>query len=150
VNSSDQAGSALQAAPDNRLEFERLLADLSARLVVLPPERVDDEIRNALKEVLEFFRIDHFNLLRLLPGKTHFMVTHNADADGIPPFPIGIPRPVSLYPWSIKMMAGRHEGFSIARLEDLPEEAAIDRENNENMESDPARGFRLGFENLRV
>src|SRR5512135_572158 len=56
---------------------KKFLADLSARLVALPPDQVDDEIRNALKEVLEFFRIDHFNLLRLLPGKTHFMVTHN-------------------------------------------------------------------------
>ena len=32
VNSNDQADSAVQTAPDNRLEFERLLADLSARL----------------------------------------------------------------------------------------------------------------------
>ena len=34
---------------ENRLEFEKFLADLSARLVALPPDRVDDEIRNALK-----------------------------------------------------------------------------------------------------
>ena len=129
MTSNNQAGPALQAVLDKRLEFERLLANLSARLVALPPERVDDEIRKALKEILEFFRIDHFNLLRLLPGKTHFMVINNADADGVPPFPIGIPRPVSLYPWSIKMMVEQHEGFSIARLKDLPEEAAIDRQN---------------------
>ena len=60
---------------EKRLEFEKFLADLSARLVALPPDRVDDEIRNALKKVLEFFQIDRFNLFRLLPGKTHFMVT---------------------------------------------------------------------------
>ncbi len=78
----------MQAAPDMRLEFERLLADLSARLVVLPPERVDDEIRNALKEVLGFFHIDRCNLMRLLPGKTHFLVTHNADVNDISPYPL--------------------------------------------------------------
>ncbi len=55
VNSSNQAGSAALADPNRRLEFEKLLADVSARLVALPPERVDDEIRNALKEVLGFF-----------------------------------------------------------------------------------------------
>jgi transcriptional regulator with GAF, ATPase, and Fis domain len=114
---------------ERRLEFEKFLADLSARFVALPPDRVDDEIRNALKEVLEFFHIDHFNLLRLLPGKTHFMVTHNADADGIPPFPVGIPRSVSLYPWTVKKLAEDHEVFSFAKLEDMPEEANIDRES---------------------
>jgi len=114
---------------EKSLEFENFLADLSARLVGLPPDRVDDEIRNALKRVLEFFQIDHFNLLRLLPGKTHFMVIHNADADGIPPFPIGIPRPVSLYPWTVKMLSEDYEVFSFARLEEMPEEAATDRQN---------------------
>jgi formate hydrogenlyase transcriptional activator len=114
-----------------RLEFEKFLAELSTRLVALPPERIDDEIRSALKEVLEFFQIDHFNLLRLLPGKTHFMVTHNADADGIPPFPIGIPRPVSLYPWTVKKLAEDHEVFSFARPEEMPEEAATDRQTLE-------------------
>jgi hypothetical protein len=37
--------------PEKRLEFEKFLADLSARLVALPPERVDDEIRSALETV---------------------------------------------------------------------------------------------------
>ncbi len=119
----------MQAVHDRRLEFEKLLADLSARLVALPPERVDDEIRNALKEVLQFFRIEHFNVLRLLPGKTHFMVTHNADADGVPPFPIGIPRPVSDAPWTVKKLAEQHEVFSFARLEEIPAEATTDRQN---------------------
>ncbi len=112
-----------------RLKFERFLTDLSARFAALPPEQVDDEIRRALKEVLEFFRIDHFNLLRLLPGKTHFTVTHNADADGVPPFPTGSPRPVSLYPWTVKKLSEDNEVFSFARLEEMPEEAATDRQN---------------------
>jgi transcriptional regulator with GAF, ATPase, and Fis domain len=116
-------------ASEKLLEFEKFLADLSARFVAIPPERVDDEIQSALEEVLEFFRIDHFNLLRLLPGKTHFMVTHNADADGIPPFPTGTPRPVSLYPWTVKTLSEDNEVFSFARLEEMPKEAATDRQN---------------------
>ena len=56
------------------------------------------------------------------------MVTHNADADGIAPFPIGIPRPVSLYPWTVKKLAVDNEVFSFARLEEMPEEAATDRQ----------------------
>ena len=112
-----------------RLKFEKFMTDLSARFAALPSEQVDDEIRRALKEVLEFFRIDHFNLLRLLPGKTHFTVTHNADADGVPPFPTGSLRPVSLYPWTVKKLSEDNEVFSFARLEEMPEEAATDRQN---------------------
>ncbi len=116
----------MQDLPDRRLAFERLLADLSARLVVLPPERVDDEIRKSLKEVLEFFRIDRCNLMRLLPGKTHFIVTHNADVNGISPYPLDTPVPVSLFPWiSEKLQKG--EVLSFARLEELPDEAANDK-----------------------
>ena len=129
MKKNNDIDSSERSQPDVRLEFERFLADLSARLVALPPERIDDEIRNALKEVLKFFQIDHFNLLRLLPGKTHFMVTHNADADGIPPFPIGTPRPVSLYPWTVKTLSEDNEVFSFARLEEMPEAAATDRQN---------------------
>jgi formate hydrogenlyase transcriptional activator len=125
VNSENQAGPALQVAP-RRLEFEKLLADLSATLVVLAPERVDDEIRNALKEVLEFFQIDRCNLMRLLPDKTHFIVTHNADVNSSSPYPVETPVPVSLFPWvSEKLQKG--EVLSFARLEELPKEAATDK-----------------------
>jgi formate hydrogenlyase transcriptional activator len=110
-----------------RLEFEKFLADLSGRLVALPPERVDDELRSALKEVLEFFQIDRCDLFRLLPGKTSFQITHNADANGISPYPIETPLPVSLFPWASEKLQQR-EIFSFARLEELPAEAASDKQ----------------------
>jgi hypothetical protein len=55
------------APTEERPKFEKFLADISATLVAIPPERVDDEIRNALKKVIEFFEIDRCSLLRLLP-----------------------------------------------------------------------------------
>ena len=63
MNTENEIHRAERSVPEKRLEFEKFLADVSARLVALPPERVDDEIRSALKEVLKFFQIDHFNLL---------------------------------------------------------------------------------------
>ncbi len=117
-----------QTTPIERAEFEKFLADLSARFITLPPEQVDDEIRNALKEVLEFFQIDRISLLRLLPGKTLWEVTHNADAAGISPYPIGTHLPVSLVPWAYKKLAEQREVFSFARTEELPEEAATDKQ----------------------
>ena len=116
-----------------RLEFEKFMADLSGRFIALSPDRVDDEIRNALKKVLEFFRIDRCNLLRLLPGERVFQVMHSADVSGVSPYPIGTPRPASLYPWLIKQLSVHYEITSFAKLEDLPAEAAIDKMNLEKV-----------------
>jgi formate hydrogenlyase transcriptional activator len=130
VNTEDKVHPAGRSEREKRLEFEKFLADLSARFIALPPERVDDEIRSALKEVLEFFQIDRCNLFRLLPAKTLFQVTHNADVSGISPYPIDTPIPVSLFPWiSKKLQEG--EVLSFARLEELPEEAATDKQGVE-------------------
>jgi formate hydrogenlyase transcriptional activator len=128
VNTKDQVHSSEGVQSQKRLEFEKFLADLSARFVALPPDRVDDEIRNALEKVLEFFQIDRCNLFQLLPGKTLFQVTHNADVDGISPYPIGTPLPVSLFPWTTKKLAEQREVISFARLEELPAEAATDKQ----------------------
>jgi formate hydrogenlyase transcriptional activator len=123
----NQVHSAERAGPEEWLEFEKFLADLSGRLVALPPERVDDEIQNALKDVLEFFQIDRCALLHLLPGKTLYRVEYNANANGIPPPHIGITLPVSLFPWLIRKLTDQHEVVSFARLAELPEEAATDK-----------------------
>jgi len=58
-----------QQVVEERLRFERLLSDLSARFVNIPPDRVDSEIERALKEVLDFFKVDRCGLLRTLPDK---------------------------------------------------------------------------------
>jgi formate hydrogenlyase transcriptional activator len=113
------------------LEFEKLVADLSARLVALPSEQVDDEIRRALQEVLGFFRIDRISLLRLLPCRTQWLVTHNADAAGISPYPVETSLPVSLVPWAARKLADDRETFSFATLDDHPAEAAVDRQTME-------------------
>jgi hypothetical protein len=100
VNRKNQVQSDERAVSEKRLEFEKFLADLSATLVALPPNRVDDEIRNSLKKVLEFFQIDRWSLLQLLPGKMSWQIVHIADANGISPYPTGTALPVSLVPWT--------------------------------------------------
>ena len=85
MNRKNQVHSAERAASEEWLEFEKFLADLSARFVTLPPNRVDDEIRNALKKVFEFFRFNRVSLLQLLPGKTLFQIVNSADPNGFSP-----------------------------------------------------------------
>ena len=135
MNRENQVRSAERAVPERGLEFEKFLADLSARLVALPPDRVDDEIRDALKKVLEFFQIDRCSLLQLLPGKTLFQAVYSADVNGTSSYPIRIALPVSLVPWTYKKLAEQREVFSFAKLEELPAEAATDKQTFEKFEA---------------
>jgi transcriptional regulator with GAF, ATPase, and Fis domain len=66
-----------------------------------------------------------------MPGKTHFQITHNGVADGIEPFPIGTPLPVALFPWTAKKLAEQREVVSFATPEELPAEAATDKQGLE-------------------
>jgi len=110
-----------------RLRFEAMLADLSSKFVNLPPGEVDHEIEDALCRVCQHVGIDFAVLWQWSaedPGvitPTHFYPAR----DGLRP-----PEPLHQehYPWSVQQMqAGRM--FSISSLEDLPKEAAVDRES---------------------
>lgn len=116
-----------QASSKERLEFEKFLADLSAKFVSLDPEQVDNEINNALKGILGFFRIDRCSLLQRLPVKTLCMVTHNADVSGDSPYPVATQLPTSLFPYFNHKLAAERTIVAFSCLEDLPEEAALDK-----------------------
>ena len=55
-----------EQALEERLRFERLVSDISARFVNIPPDRVDSEIEHGLREILEFFQVDRCGLIRTL------------------------------------------------------------------------------------
>ena len=131
MNTEHKIHPAERPEPERRSEFEKFLCDLSARLIALPPERVDDEIRNALKKVLEFFQIERLSLLQLLPDKTSWQAVYISDASGISPYPIGTALPVSLFPWLCKKLMEQREVFSFSRLEELPADAAVDKQSFE-------------------
>ena len=124
-----------RAASEERLEFDKFLADLSARFVSLHPEEVDNEINNALKEVLGLFRIDRCSLLRLLPCRTLWLVTHNADVLGDSPYPVGATLSTSLAPYFVHKLSVEWAIVAFSCLEDLPEEAAVDKQTLENFDT---------------
>jgi transcriptional regulator with GAF, ATPase, and Fis domain len=116
-----------EQALEDRLRFERLLSDLSARFVSIPPERVDSEIEYGLRQILEFFQVDRVGLLRSLPDKPAHRITHGVYGKDIPPVPVGVDLPRSIYPWVSERLAERHEVVSFSRLDDLPPEANVDK-----------------------
>jgi hypothetical protein len=117
-----------EEALSERLQFEHMLSGLSARFVNIHSAQVDPEIEDGLRQILEFFRVDRCALVRTLPGKTLFQVTHLASSDDVPPIPIGVELPTTLYPWAYEKLVENHEVMSISRLDDLPAEANVDRQ----------------------
>src|SRR5512136_106115 len=119
----------IQAELEERLRFEELLSNISSRFVNILPDRVDSEINRALKELLEFFQVDRVGLLQMLPRESSFKITYVASAEGLPPVPVGVEVPQSLYPWSYDKVVRKREVLSLHRLDDLPAEANVDRQS---------------------
>jgi formate hydrogenlyase transcriptional activator len=116
-----------EASTDERLDFENLLSELSARFINLPPEKVDEEIERALDQVRSFFQMDRWGLLRVVPGDPVALhISHASSGEGV----AQIPKTVNLeplFPWSARQVVGRIESRAYAKPDELPEEAEQDR-----------------------
>jgi formate hydrogenlyase transcriptional activator len=117
-----------------RLQFERLLSDLSARFINLAPDQVGQEIQSALRQILEFFSVDRCGLVRISPNDTSFRITHVAYASDIPSVPENTDLSIRLFPWVYEKIIKRHEVVSFTTRDELPGEAAVDRQTYEGLE----------------
>ena len=119
-----------QQSLKERLRFEQLLSDLSARLVSISPAEVDFEINRGFKEILEFFHVERCGLLQIFPDKASWQLTHAAVAEGVPPPPLGVEFPASLFPYTYDELLHKQEVHSFSKLDDLPAEANVDKQTN--------------------
>jgi DNA-binding response OmpR family regulator len=85
---------------EGRLRFEHLLSEISARLINVTNDRLDEEIENGLRMILEFLQVDRCGLLRGLPEKHAWIVTHAVYSEYVPPVPKGVELPRSINPWA--------------------------------------------------
>ena len=114
-----------------RLRFERLVADLSAKFLNVTPEEVDREIERALKEIVGFFRVTHSVLIKGYPEEHRAGITHAAHADDVPPTPIRGDLYAAM-PWTSKMCE-QGEMIRVTMLDEMPAEAAADKEVYSNL-----------------
>jgi len=117
-----------EEALKERLQFEQLISDLSARLINLPSEKLDGEIEYALKVVLEFFQVDRCALLHIIPGRDAWKITHLASSQFAPPVPVGTMLPRSIHPWAYNRLANRGEVVLFSKVDDMPDEARVDKQ----------------------
>jgi formate hydrogenlyase transcriptional activator len=117
-----------QLTLEERLRFERLLSDLSASFVNILPAKVDPEINQALKEILEFFQVERCGLIQIWPDKQTWKLTHVAIAENVRTPPLGVELPTSLFPFMYDALIHKRKAYSFSRCDDLPAEANVDRQ----------------------
>jgi PAS domain S-box-containing protein len=114
---------------ESLLEFETLIADLSSRFINLPSEEVDRAIEDTQRRVCEALGVDLAALWQAsaaVPGTlalTHFY----SSQEGLLP-PMRGMSAQEYFPWLQQEMLARRI-VAVPSLEDLPESAALDREN---------------------
>ncbi len=123
-----------EEALKERLRFERLLSNLSARFINLAPDQIHQEIQNALRQILEFFQVDRCGLTRVPVNDPFFRITHAVYASDIPRVPENTDLPITMFPWVYEKLTKRHEIVSFTTRDELPREAAIDKQTYERLE----------------
>lgn len=121
-----ESGCPLAPGVQERLRFEALLAGLSATFVHVPAARVDAEIDDALRRLVEFLGVDRGGLAELLSDEKRLVINHSYHVPGAPPQPRTILN--EQLPWYAGKIA---EGVVLLLHnlpDDLPPEAIPERE----------------------
>ena len=107
-----------------QLAFETQLAELSATFINLHRSQMDVQIGEAQKRICQSLGLDRSTLAQVTPHGDDMIITHSWIKDGFPPLPHISGQDL---PWiSRTLFVGQRICFE--RIDDLPEEAARDKE----------------------
>lgn len=108
----------------DRMAFERFLADLFARFVNVSGDRLEAEVLEGLRRLVEFLGIDRSSLARITPNGDVVILCSYAAPGTLSPHPIGSIG-VDLPWYTNELMEGRVVQFS--DIDELPPEAVAER-----------------------
>lgn len=112
---------------EEKLRFERLVADLSSHFISVPADGVDRLIEDAQSRICHFLDLDHSTLWQASAEDPEiFVLTHFYRS---PDLPLPPPRMKGneVFPWAVSKLL-RGEIVCVPRTEDAPTEAALDRQ----------------------
>lgn len=115
----------LQELLEQRLRFETLLANISAKFVNIPASRVDDEIQASQAVIREYLGMDHSAIWQF-SGEHNgsFKLTHISREPNLPVPPIGTDG-AEYWPWVVKRVLA-NEIVCVPDTDQGPPEAAQD------------------------
>jgi transcriptional regulator with GAF, ATPase, and Fis domain len=118
----------LRNALEDRLKFETLLADLSARFINLPADQVDGAIEDAQRRIVETLGLDRTSLFQFVEQDSRMLLTHFWVRTGLQPNPQGLSA-TERFPWVFEKVVMKREILRFSSLDELPPEAARDVES---------------------
>jgi formate hydrogenlyase transcriptional activator len=107
------------------LSFEKLLSEISTKLINLPISKIDKELRGSLQVVVEFLGVDRGSVFEFLPDMLHLKRVHSWTEEDVLPFPDSYE--IEELPWSISKLKKKDLVF-VEKVGDLPPEANIDQQ----------------------
>jgi formate hydrogenlyase transcriptional activator len=119
---------------EERLRFERLISDLSAKFINIPANRIEDEIEKALEQIRQFFKVDRCTLLEFSPDKLTARVLQAVLTANINPLPPTF-NMKDLFPWTHDTLIRQAKLISFLSPDDLPAKAKIDKQTFSSIKS---------------
>jgi formate hydrogenlyase transcriptional activator len=117
-----------EQALEERLRFEKVLAEISSRFVNVPTDRIDGEIEGAQRRICELLDIERSTLWQIAEGEPGtLLLTHLHQ----PPGSLSPPERMNLrnfWPWMLQKVLGG-EAVTISKMTDLPPETGRDQES---------------------
>jgi PAS domain S-box-containing protein len=135
-------------AVEEQLKFETMLAEISATFISLPADQLDSQIREGQKRICKTLGLDRSALAQISAENNKLVTTHWWAVDGFETLPI---LTQDNFPWMTRiLLSGQRVSF--ARIDDLPEEAAKDKETFHllGLESNATFPLSAGGKNIGV
>ena len=130
-----EEGKALASPEEDSLaepvDFEELITAISSKLIAVTCVQVDREIEHALTRIRNFFQVDRCVLLRVLPERQGFRITHAGVANNTPSLPLNVDLSRDRFPWCYRELVEQRNVVSIETLDALPPTAVIDRQSHQ-------------------
>jgi PAS domain S-box-containing protein len=115
----------VEKALRDRLDFEALVTDITARVVAAPPQEIDDALHDALDRFRRAVAADRAILFEYSEDWTIGMITHVAYGEGVPHSPERVDIR-AMFPWADRRLRSG-ETLAIPDVSAMPPEAEVDR-----------------------
>jgi formate hydrogenlyase transcriptional activator len=126
------------------IRLEALLTAISARMVKASPENLDTEIIRSLQEIFQLLEINRGGLLEVTEDSPIVRISHAWYDEGLEPISEEI-NLVELFPWVYQLLVGQGKPFVMTSIDELPPEAAIDRQTHLNLGTKSALSIPLSI-----
>jgi len=126
MKNKDSDSSLKNTRPERFPQIEKLILEFSTGFASAPVSEIDERIEEALKQIVECLDLDRCAFWEVSEDETQMHWIHQCVVPGLKQLPNGIN--YEDFPWVFKRAVGSGGCISFSSVDDLPPEAAKDKE----------------------